>query len=279
MPVRAPRLSPAAWGLLPAAAVVAALGAESIGGPELPERVGDLAAGLALLGCGATAWVRRPSAGAGPLMLLSGFAWFAGAVSSALLDAYRGPLVHLLLTYPSGRASSRVTLLVIAAAYVDGLSPDLARSEPATLVLMGAVVLVAAARHRTAGGAERRARAAALAGAVLLSATLGLAALGRLFDAGTDMAAVWAVYGAVFAIACGLGADLLWGRWGRAALTGFVIDLGDRHEPQALRAALARTLGDPSLELAYRIDDQAGWVDETGGRCGLRLATATSGGT
>ena len=172
--------------------------------------------------------------------------------------------MHLLLTYPSGRTSSRVTLLVIAAAYVDGLSPDLARSEPATLVLMGAVVLVAAARHRTAGGAERRARAAALAGAVLLSATLGLAALGRLFDAGTDTAAVWAVYGAVFAIACGLGADLVWGRWGRAALTGFVIDLGDRHEPQALRAALARTLGDPGLELAYRIDDRAGWVDETG---------------
>ena len=108
MPLRAPRLSPAAWGLLAAAAVAAALGAESIGGPELPERAGDLAAGLALLGCGAAAWTRRPGAGAGPLMLLSGFAWFAGDLSSALLYAHRGPLVHLLLTYPSGRTSSRV---------------------------------------------------------------------------------------------------------------------------------------------------------------------------
>ena len=197
-------------------------------------------------------------------MIASGVAWFAGDLASGLLYAHRGPLVHLLLTYPSGRTDSRVTFVVIAAAYVDGLSPDLARSEWATLALMGAVVLVAAARHRASSGAERRARAAALAGAALLSATLGLAALGRLFDAGTGTAAVWGLYAAVFTIACGLTADLLWGRWGRAALTGFVIDLGDRHEPQALRAALARTLGDPGLELVYRIDEHAGWVDETG---------------
>ena len=52
----------------------------------------------------------------GPLMVVTGLAWFACDLSSALLYAYRGPLVHLLLTYPSGRTSSRVTLLVIAAA-------------------------------------------------------------------------------------------------------------------------------------------------------------------
>jgi signal transduction histidine kinase len=246
------------------AAAVAAVSAGSVGGPEMPERAGDLAVGLALLGGGAAAWTRRPRAGAGPLMVVSGLTWFAGDISSALLYAHRGPLVHLLLTYPSGRTSSRVTLLVIAAAYADGLIPDVARFEWTTLALMGAVVLVAAWRHRAIGGAERRARAAALAGAALLCATLGLAALMRLFDAGAETAAVWVLYGAVFAIACGLTADLLWGRWGRAALTGFVIDLGDDHEPQALRAALARTLGDPHLELAYRIDGHAGWVDEAG---------------
>ena len=240
------------------------MGAESVGGPEMPERAGDLAAGLALLGGGAVAWTRRPRAGAGPLMVVSGLTWFAGDLSSALLYAHRGPLVHLLLTYPSGRASSRVTRLVIAAAYADGLIPDVARSEWVTFALMGAVVLVAAARHRTVGGAERRARAAALACAALLAAALVFAALTRLFDAGTDAAAVWVLYGAVVAIACGLTADLLWGRWGRAGLTGFVIDLGGDHEPQALRAALARTLGDPGLELAYRVDGHAGWVDEAG---------------
>ena len=83
-------------------------------------------------------------------------------------------------------------------------------------------MLVAVGAPSGGRGVERRARAAALAGAALLSATLGLAALGRLLDAGAGTAAVWALYGSIVAIACGLTADLLWGRWGRAALTGFV---------------------------------------------------------
>ena len=264
MPLSAPRLTPLAWGVAALGAIAAGLAAESVGGPGMPERAGDLAAGLALLGCGAVAWTCRPRAGAGALMAVSGLAWFAGDLWSPLLYAHRGPLVHLLLTYPSGRVSSRMTIAVIAAAYADGLIPDLARSEWATLALVGAVTLVAVWRQRAAGGVERRARAAALAGAGLLSLTLGLTALMRLSDGGADTAAVWALYGSVVAIALGLTADLLWGRWGRAALTGFVIDLGDRHEPHALRAALARTLGDPGLELAYRIDRHAGWVDEAG---------------
>ena len=69
-------------------------------------------------------------------MLASGVTWFAGDLSSALLYAHRGPLVHLLLTYPRGRTSSRITLLVIAAAYVDGAIPEVARSEWATLALV-----------------------------------------------------------------------------------------------------------------------------------------------
>ena len=105
MPVRAAHLSRSAAGVLAAAALAAAVAAEAIGGPAMPERLGDLAAGLALLGGGAVAWARRPRAGAGPLMALAGLAWFAGDLAGALLFAYRGPLVHLLLTYPSGRGS------------------------------------------------------------------------------------------------------------------------------------------------------------------------------
>jgi hypothetical protein len=40
------------------------------------------------------------------------------------------------------------------------------------------------------------------------------------------------------------------------------LDLADRREPRALRAALARTIGDPALEIAYRVGEQ--WVDEAG---------------
>ena len=264
MSLRVPHLSPFAWALLAVAVVGAALGAEAVDGPDMPEQAGDLAAGLALLGGGVVASAYRARAGAGPLMLLSGVAWFAGDLSSALLYAHRGPFVHMLLTYPSGRTSSRIALLIIGIAYVDGVIPGLARSEWATLALMGAVVSVAAARHRSARGVERRARAAALGAVALFAATLGLTSLGRLTDASTGAVPVWTLYGTVIAIACGLTADLVWGRWGRAAATGFVIDLGGRHEPRALRAALARALGDPSLELVYRVDDRAGWTDEAG---------------
>jgi signal transduction histidine kinase len=274
MPLLAPRLSLTPLVLLAVGTIAAAVAAEWAGGPEMPERAGDLAAGLALLGCGAVASMRRPGVGAGPLMVASGVTWFAGDLWSPLLYAHRGPLVHLLLTYPTGRTASRVALAVIAAAYVDGVIPEVARSEWATLALALAVVLVAAARHRAAAVAERRARAAALAAAVLLCATLGLTAVGRLVDAETGAAPVWALYGSIIAIACGLSADLLWGRWGRSAVTGFVIDLGDRDEPGALRSALARALGDPSLELAYSVDDEGGWVDEAG----RPVALPTGGG-
>jgi signal transduction histidine kinase len=264
MPGRARFLTPLGWALLTVLALVAAVGAERLAGPGMPDAAGDLVAGLALVAGGAAAWARRPGSRSGPLSVLAGVAWFAGDATGALLYAHRGPLVHLLLSYPSGRVDSRAGAVVIGAAYVDGLIPELARSEWPTIALMAAVVAVAAWRHRTAGGVERRARAAALAGAVMIGGTLALAASARLAGADLDAAAVWGYYVAVAVTAIGLSADLLWGRWTRAAVTGLVVDLGDRFEPDALRAALARSLGDPNLEVAYRVAGVGDWVDEAG---------------
>ena len=263
MPVRARLLTPLAWALT-GVALVAAVGAERVAGAGMPDLAGDLVAGLALVAGGAAAWGRRPESRSGPLSVLAGVAWFAGDLTGVLLYAHRGPLVHLLLTYPSGRVDSRAGAVVIAAAYVDGLIPELARSDWPTIALMAAVVTVAAWRHRTAGGAERRARAAALGGAVMVGGALALAASARLAGADLDAAAAWTYYGAVAVTAAGLSADLLWGRWTRAAVTGLVVDLGDRFEPDALRAALARSLGDPDLEVAYRVAAVDDWVDEAG---------------
>ena len=95
----------------------------------MPDAAGDLLAGLALLVGGAAAWAKRPGSRSGPLSVLAGVAWFAGDLTDVLLYAHRGPLVHLLLTYPSGRVDSRAGAVVIGAAYVDGLVPELARSE------------------------------------------------------------------------------------------------------------------------------------------------------
>jgi signal transduction histidine kinase len=261
MPGRARLLTPLGWALL---TVVAAVGAERVAGAGMPDAAGDLVAGLALVAGGAAAWVGRPESRSGRLSVLAGVAWFAGDLTDVLLYAHRGPLVHLLLTYPSGRLDSRGGAVVIGAAYVDGLIPELARSEWPTIALMAAVVTVAAWRHLTVGGVERRARAAALAGAVMIGGTLAIAASARLAGADLDAAAAWTYYAAVAVTAAGLSADLLWGRWTRAAVTGFVVDLGDRFEPDALRAALVRSLGDPDVEVAYRVAGVDDWVDEAG---------------
>jgi signal transduction histidine kinase len=179
-----------------------------------------------------------------------------------LVYAHRGPLVHVLLTYPSGRTQSPLIVGVIAAAYVDGLVPDLARAPWPTIALMATVVGAATWRLVRARGLERRARKAPLVCAAGIAGALGLVAIGRLAGADTEAVAVWAYDAMIVLTAGALAADLLSGRTVRAAATGLVVDLADRQEPRALRAALARTIGDPALEISYRVGEQ--WVDEAG---------------
>ncbi len=82
--------------------------------------------------------------------------------------------------------------------------------------------------------------------------TLALAAAARLAGADLDGAAVW-VYEVAVALTAPASPPISVGPRTRAAVTGLVVDLGDRYEPQALRAALAHTVGDPDLEVVYRV--------------------------
>jgi signal transduction histidine kinase len=239
-----------------------------------PEAAADLAAGLALLAAGTAMWLRASRSGTGPLLALAGAAWLAGDVWSGLVYAHRGPLVHALLTYPSGRTRSPLVVTVIVLAYVDGLVPGLARAPGATIALMAGVVGAAAWRCASARGLERRARTVPLGCALVVGGTLVLAAIGRIAELGTTEVASWAYDAAIVLTAGALAADLLSGRTVRAAATGLVVDLADSQEPQALRAALARTVGDPALEIAYRVGED--WVDESGRP--LRLPTEDSEG-
>jgi signal transduction histidine kinase len=222
----------------------------------------DLAAGMALLAAGAVTWARARRSRIGPLLALAGAAWLAGDIASALAYAHRGPLVHALLTYPSGRTRSAPIVAVIVLAYLDGLIPELARAPWVTIALLAAVVGAAAWRWAHARGLERRARAVPLACAATAAAPLAVAAIGRLAATGTGTVATWAFEAAIAATAAALAVDLLSGRWVRAAATGLVVDLAGSQEPRALRDALARTVGDPGLEIAYRVSGE--WVDEAG---------------
>jgi hypothetical protein len=231
--------------------------------PEDPgQAAGDFAVGLMfVLGGALTLGRSRRSA---VLMAATGFAWFVGGVASGLVFLHRGPLVHLLLSYPRGRLESRFERAVVACSYVAALVHPLGRSNVVTVALLAAVLIAAGLRYARAGGAERRARAAALGATAAVVAVLGTAAVLRLADAAAGGTMLW-VYDAVLAlVAAGLCADLLWGRWTAAAVRGLVMDLGNLEREAALRTRLARSVGDPSLELGFWDPGRGSYVDEAG---------------
>jgi signal transduction histidine kinase len=64
-------------------------------------------------------------------------------------------------------------------------------------------------------------------------------------------------------------------RLARGMVAGLVVELGEPSASVGLREALARTLGDPSLQLAYWFSAEKGYVDGAGGA--VRLPDADSG--
>jgi signal transduction histidine kinase len=86
----------------------------------------------------------------------------------------------------------------------------------------------------------------------------------RLADVG-GVRAPLAVYDLVVAlIGIGLCGDLVRARWSEAAVTGLVVDLGVPSHGAQLRGRLARALGDPTVEVGYRLPDRDGYVDDAG---------------
>src|SRR6266508_268802 len=73
----------------------------------------------------------------------------------------------------------------------------------------------------------------------------------------------WIVNLAMLAIPIALAAGLLWGRSARSAVADLVVEL-ERTPPGSVRHALARTLGDPSLELALWLPERGTYVDGEG---------------
>jgi len=224
----------------------------------------DFAVGAVLVSCGAVAWSRRPESRTGLLMWLTGFTWFLGTVFEPAVYLHRGPLVHLLLSYPSGRLPTRSVRLVVAVAYVDAAIEPLARNDWLTLALAGAVAGVAFQTFRGASGPGRLAARVALGAVLAVEAVLVVGAVDRLAARNGDRAVLWAYDLAIAAVAIVLAADLVRARWSDAVVTGLVVDLGAAQESATLRAGLARALGDPSLVVGYRVPSTDAFVDEAG---------------
>jgi signal transduction histidine kinase len=199
----------------------------------------------------------------GPLMALTGLAWFAGGLAGPLVMLHRGPLVHLLVTYPHGRSRTRLERAVVAAAYAGALSYPLVLAGRIPLAVFDWVTIALAVPVIVAVG-----RTPALSPALVIVSALVFGTAARVAGLETGGATLWAYQGALAAAAIAL---FLLGH--RTSLTGLVLDLGDLEVPGTLRDTLIHALGDPSLRLGYWVPagtadrapaPEGGYVDEAG---------------
>lgn len=240
----------------------------------------DFVVGVVLVACGVVAWDRRPESWTGALLAAAGFSWFLGtfalfgsqgwpgfsAFGSLFVTLHRGPLAHALLAYPSGRVTRTFERSAIAGLYVLSAVAVAADTPVGTLGTAGVLIGVAASRYLRSSGPQRRARLVAAAAATAFSGVLVVAAAARLSGAGAgvDRRVLWAYEIVVLLVAVALTLDLLLRRWTQATVTGLVVDLGSLDDTTPLRSRLAAALGDPSLEIGYRLAERDAYVDDSG---------------
>ena len=247
-------------------AVVLAVVAESVSyeAGDLALVIADAVVGLILVTCGVVAWERRGKSRVGPLMVLSGYTWFAGNLWTQLLYLHRGPLVHLHISYPTGRLRRRLAQVTVTAAYVDALVLPLARSDVLTLVLASLVAAAALEGFLHTSGTARRAGIPALAAALAFATVLAFGAVERLAGWDVDRQALWAYDIVIACLAVILLVDLIRGRWAEAVVADLVVDLGQQADTRTLRDELGRALGDRSLVLGYWLEEEGRYVDDAG---------------
>ena len=209
-----------------------------------------------------------------------------------------GVLIHLLLAFPSGRLGRRRDRLLAGGAYaliVLGIplavmfadpidegcdrcpanaflvadSETAARALEIGLIAVAALLLLAilailALRWRHASPARRRALAPVF---LTGGTTLGLliaANVAYLFSDGAGDAVNWVTLGALLSVPLSFLYGLLRSRLARAGVGRMLAELSETPNPDELRDGLRRALGDPTLELAYRLPESEGWVDRDG---------------
>jgi signal transduction histidine kinase len=229
-----------------------------------------------------------------------GVAFTLGLVASATAP----PLVaHAVLAYPFGRLSSAVERLTVTLAYVDvvlvlGFVPALffdprqacslcppnlllVDSKPQLLdyldrwgVWLGLVWAIGIAalcvwRLARSSAPLRRLRAPVLVAGTAYLVLVGLDFIHSLprGQLGNDSFEyrLWLGQAATLClVALGVTWSWLLGRRTRSAMARLVIELGESLAPGELREVLARSLGDPDLDVAYPLSDPERFVDARG---------------
>jgi signal transduction histidine kinase len=247
-------------------------------------------AGWSFIGSGLLAWTRRPENRTGPLLMLVGLTFFAGLLNSAdhdalnTLGAWVRPLhfvvfVYVLLAFPSGRLDSSLARGAVIAAFLDlallyhaplvigddgvgGTLADASFALAAVLFLASSALLLR--RWRAGTEAWRRAVAPVLWPGALTLAALAFFNGSQFFSHPVGPAPMWAFRIAFAAIPFAFLAVLLRIRLARASVAELVVELEKPRAAGALRHALARALGDPSLMLAYWLPGEKRYVDIDG---------------
>lgn len=207
----------------------------------------DLVTGLAVLACAAAAWPRARSTSL--LLAATGATWFLGNFAPDLLYLHRGPLVHLLLTFPGWRSRKRWVQVSVAAAYLAAVMP-VWRSELASVVCAGVVIALVSIQAWTASAVQRRDRDRALATAAVLAAAVSGGAVARLaVPSGALVDPTLLLYQCALVAAAALLAS--GSRRREQSHVDLVVELGGAN-PSGLREALTEVLMDRTLEVGYR---------------------------
>jgi signal transduction histidine kinase len=229
---------------------------------EVALRVADAAAGVVLLSCGTVTGLRRRRVGL--IMTTAGLAWFLGTLLPPLVFLHRGPMVHLHISYPTGRLRRPLAVLTVIAAYLGAAVDSVARNEWFTAGLAILIAAAAAEGFARTSGPARRAAVPALVAACAFACVLALSSASTVLHLGADRAVLVTYDVVICLVVVWLTLDLRYGRWTEATIADLVIQLGRRADTRGLQSELRRRLGDPTLVLGYQLPGHAHYVDESG---------------
>jgi signal transduction histidine kinase len=252
--------------------------------------------------CGLFAWRRRPASRFGPLMIAAGFVnfvstlvWATSALPYTIGQAVDlvPPVVflHVFLAFPDGRLRGRLVRALVVTSYGTAVGLELVRmyfgdfgphnllaghvnpgvAEVVREIQLTSVsvscltgVAVLAARKWRAGRPLRRSLALLVDAFGLALAVIACLFLSAAYGGPWVAQIRWgAMVTLAFAPAVFL-TGLLQARLARSALGDLVVELRGDLDPADLRDALARTLRDPSLDLAYWLPDFDSYADVDG---------------
>jgi signal transduction histidine kinase len=301
--------------LVALAALAAGLGAAwlAAGRTDEPYQTADaplaLIVGWTFVGSGLVAWMQRPRNRLGPIMVATGFAWFATFLTDAhtpwvftfgtlVQSVYLLVFLYLILSFPTGRLGGRMDLALLLGAGVlvtvvelvsllwsdsdavlcsgcpanvllvernDALAEGILQLQRVTGVILALLTVVLLVRRwRSASAAARRAVAPVLWTGSATIVVLAVSIANDVVGEPLGQAAKWALYCVFASVPVAVLVVLLQRRLARGAVAGLVVELGDRQAGSDLRDALARTLGDPSLEVAFWFPARSRYVDRDG---------------